>query len=96
MHGPINVKSPNNISKWQMEFNSAFKGLKYTIQYLYYAGLGMYREWKTIEFQKKSIIYKFGRLDGGKGWKERVYDREKLKKLLRMARNHHILHMSMQ
>jgi hypothetical protein len=30
MHGPINVKSPNNMSKWQMGFNSAFKGL---IQY---------------------------------------------------------------
>jgi hypothetical protein len=28
MHGPINLKSPNNISKWQMGFNSAFKGLK--------------------------------------------------------------------
>jgi hypothetical protein len=28
MHGPINVKSPNNISKWQMRFNSAFKGLR--------------------------------------------------------------------
>jgi hypothetical protein len=27
MHGPINVKSPNNISKWQMGFNLAFKGL---------------------------------------------------------------------
>jgi hypothetical protein len=27
MHGPINLKSPNNISKWQMGFNSAFKGL---------------------------------------------------------------------
>jgi hypothetical protein len=27
MHLPINLKSPNNISKWQMEFNSAFKGL---------------------------------------------------------------------
>jgi hypothetical protein len=27
MHGPINVKSPNNITKWQMGFNSAFKGL---------------------------------------------------------------------
>jgi hypothetical protein len=27
MHLPINVKFPNNISKWQMEFNSAFKGL---------------------------------------------------------------------
>jgi hypothetical protein len=27
MHGPIIVKFPNNISKWQMGFNSAFKGL---------------------------------------------------------------------
>ena len=27
MHVPINVKSRNNISEWQMEFNSAFKGL---------------------------------------------------------------------
>jgi hypothetical protein len=28
MHGPINVKSPNNTSKWQMGFNSAFKELR--------------------------------------------------------------------
>jgi hypothetical protein len=28
MHGPMNVKFPNNTSKWQIEFNSAFKGLK--------------------------------------------------------------------
>jgi hypothetical protein len=28
MHGPINVKSPTKSSKWQMGFNSAFKGLK--------------------------------------------------------------------
>ena len=27
MYVPINVKSPNNISKWQMGFNSVFKGL---------------------------------------------------------------------
>jgi hypothetical protein len=27
MHLPIKVKSPYNISKWHMEFNSAFKGL---------------------------------------------------------------------
>jgi len=27
MHVHINVKSPNNISEWQMGFNSAFKGL---------------------------------------------------------------------
>jgi hypothetical protein len=28
MHGPINVKPPNNTSKWQMGFNSAFKVLR--------------------------------------------------------------------
>jgi len=27
MHGPISIKSPNNTSKWQMGFNSVFKGL---------------------------------------------------------------------
>jgi hypothetical protein len=32
MHLPINVKSPNNISKWQMEFNSAFKELNKQIE----------------------------------------------------------------
>jgi hypothetical protein len=37
-----------------------------------------------------------GRLVGGKGWKERVYNREEWKKLLRMARNRHILHMAME
>jgi len=37
-----------------------------------------------------------GRLVGGKGWKERVYSRQDGKKLLRMARNRQILHMSME
>ena len=32
-----------------------------------------------------------GRLVGGKGWKERVYNREEWKKILRTARNCHIL-----
>jgi cytochrome c oxidase subunit 1 len=27
MHGPMNVKFANNTNKWQIEFNSAFKGL---------------------------------------------------------------------
>jgi hypothetical protein len=36
-----------------------------------------------------------GRLVGGKGWKERVYNRVECKKLLRMARNR-ILHMPME
>jgi hypothetical protein len=34
MHGLINVKSPNNTSKWQMGFNSAFKGLIFGTIYI--------------------------------------------------------------
>jgi len=34
MHGPMNVKSPINISEWQMGFNSAFKRLKEIVQLL--------------------------------------------------------------
>jgi len=37
-----------------------------------------------------------GRLVGGKGWKERVYNKEEWKMLLRTARNHHILEMPME
>jgi hypothetical protein len=33
MHRTINVKSPNNTSKWQMGFNSAFKGLTANLSY---------------------------------------------------------------
>jgi hypothetical protein len=36
MHGPINRKSPNNISKWQMGFNSAFKGLTLAKAFCYF------------------------------------------------------------
>jgi hypothetical protein len=36
MHGPINVKSPTNISKWQMGFNSEFKGLIYIVHLVGY------------------------------------------------------------
>jgi hypothetical protein len=37
-----------------------------------------------------------GRLVGGKGWKERVYNREERKKLLRTARNCCILHVPIE
>ena len=37
-----------------------------------------------------------GKLVGGKGWKERVYNREEWKKLLRTASNLRILHMPME
>jgi hypothetical protein len=34
-----------------------------------------------------------GRIVGGEEWQEKLYNREKSKKLLRMARNCRILHM---
>jgi len=37
-----------------------------------------------------------GRIVGGEGWQEKVYNRQEWKKLLRMARNRHILHMPME
>jgi len=37
-----------------------------------------------------------GRLVGGKVWKERIYNREEWKRLLRTSRNHRILHMPME
>jgi hypothetical protein len=37
-----------------------------------------------------------GRLVDGKGWKERIYNREEWKKLLRTSRNHPILHMPLE
>jgi hypothetical protein len=37
-----------------------------------------------------------GRIVGGEGWQEKVYNREEWKKLLRTARNHCILHMAME
>jgi hypothetical protein len=37
-----------------------------------------------------------GRLVGGNGWKERVYNRDEWNKLLRTAMNHHIPHIPME
>jgi hypothetical protein len=36
------------------------------------------------------------RTAGGEEWQENVYNREEWKKLLRMARNNHILHMAVE
>jgi hypothetical protein len=37
-----------------------------------------------------------GRIVGGEEWQEKEYNREEWKKLLRMARNRRILHVSME
>jgi hypothetical protein len=36
-----------------------------------------------------------GIIVGGEEWQEKVYNREEWKKLLRTARNGHVLHMAM-
>jgi hypothetical protein len=36
------------------------------------------------------------KLVGGKGWKEKVYNRKEWKKLLKKARNRQVLHMPME
>jgi len=41
-------------------------------------------------------VRKDGRIVGGEGWQEKVHNREKWKKLLRTARNRHILHMPLE
>jgi hypothetical protein len=42
MHRPINVKFPNNISKWQMGFNSVFKGLTKLQMGVYYSEIKIF------------------------------------------------------
>jgi hypothetical protein len=41
-------------------------------------------------------VRKDGRIAGGKVWKEEVYNIEEWKKLLRTARNCHILHIAVK
>ena len=41
-------------------------------------------------------VRKDGIIVGGKGWQEKVHNREEWKKLLRTARNRCILHMPME
>ena len=41
----------------------------------------------------QSEVREDGRIVGGERWQEKVRNREELKKLLRTARNRHILHV---
>jgi hypothetical protein len=46
--------------------------------------------------RRQDEVWEDGRIVGDEGWQEKVYNREEWKKLLRMARNRHILHMPME
>jgi hypothetical protein len=63
---------------------------------LLYMNLGTTRLRGRPKNRWQDEIWGDGRLGGGKGWKERAYNREEWKKLLRTARNHCILHMPME
>jgi hypothetical protein len=54
MYGPINVKSPNNTSKWQMGFNSAFKGLNFFYLMLQEARLPQVIYWCSRQCSRRN------------------------------------------
>jgi hypothetical protein len=47
----MNVKSPNNTSKWQMGFNSAFKGLMVTYNYFV-----MYKTLRDVQDKNTALL----------------------------------------
>jgi hypothetical protein len=49
-----------------------------------------------MKFVQKKYHHQFKELVGGKAWKERVYNREEWKRLLRTAMNRCSLHMPME
>jgi len=46
--------------------------------------------------RRQDEVREYGRIVGGEEWQEKVYKREEWKKLLRMTRNRHILHIPME
>jgi hypothetical protein len=62
----------------------------------------LYRNFETIRLRGRprnrwqNEMREDGRIVGGKGRQENVYKRKEWKKLLRTARNRHILHMPME
>jgi len=72
-------------------------------------GLGMYREWKKIEFPEEYFIRIWEQQDWGvdqeiedvrivfvEGWQEKVHNREEWKTLMRTPRNRGILDMPVE
>jgi hypothetical protein len=63
MHGPINVKSPNNITNWQMRFNSAFKGLTFCHLLKKFSVVSQYSQLHAGS-QKGTVKSKIGEVTG--------------------------------
>ena len=58
-----------------------------------YMNLGTTRLRGRPRNRRQDEVREDGRIVGGEGWQEKVYSREEWKKLLRTARNRHVLHM---
>jgi hypothetical protein len=63
---------------------------------LLYMNLGTTRLRCRPRNRWKDEVREAGRIVGGKGWQEKVYNREEWKKLLRRARNRRILHIPVE
>jgi hypothetical protein len=61
-----------------------------------YMNLGTVRLRGRPRNRWKDEVREDGRIVVGEGWQEKVHNREEGKKLLRTARNHHILHMPIE
>ena len=78
----------NFLNNWMCEWK------KIEFPKRYYIWIWKQQGWPRNRWQDE--VRGDGRLVGGKGWKERVCNREEWKTLLRMARNRRILHMPME
>ena len=61
-----------------------------------YMNLGTTRSRGRPRNRWQDEMREVGRVVGGEGWQKKVHNREEWKKLLRTARNRHILHMPME
>jgi hypothetical protein len=61
----------------------------------YYIWIWKQQDWE-VDQERDSKMKEDGRIGGGEEWQEKVYNREEWKKLLRMERNRHILHVPME
>ena len=75
----------------RMEENRIPKRVLYT-----YMHLGTTRLRGRPRNRWQDEVREDGRIVGEEGWQEKVHNREEWKKLLRTARNCHILHMQME
>ena len=96
MHGSMNIKETIRLNSlcWlghvqRMEENIIPKRVLYM-------NLGTTRLRGRPRNRWQDEVREDGRIIGGEGWQEKVHNREKRKKLLRTARNRHILHMPME